>query len=309
MKKVLKILIILVLAACVYSFAPVVGLYLSKEPVPYTNAQAAEKLTGNKSEDFKFIVFGDNHAGLIFCDSAALKLVRSINRESRFRKAPVDFALVAGDVTFKNSEFDYRIFNKIRAQIKLPVMAAVGNHDDRNGNLTLFEKFAGQPEYAFADRNSYFIVVDNSDGNISEESFSRFENELKDSASYKHRFVILHKPPLSPYQQSWYRPGKNPWSGRFMKLCEKYKVDIVFTGHEHMFKEENFGGVKYITSGGGGMLTHFPDPDGGYLHYLVVRVYGDYIDYEVRKIFPPVWEFFTYYMWKNAFYFLQNALS
>ena len=76
-----------------------------------------------------------------------------------------------------------------------------------------------------------------------------------------------------------------------------------------MFKEENFGGVKYITSGGGGMLTHFPDPDGGYLHYLVVRVYGDYIDYEVRKIFPPVWEFFTYYMWKNAFYFLQNALS
>jgi hypothetical protein len=94
-----------------------------------------------------------------------------------------------------------------------------------------------------------------------------------------------------------------------MKLCEKYKVDIVFTGHEHIFKVKEFGGVKYITSAGGGMLTHIPTSGGAFLHYTVVKVYGDYVDYEVRRIFPPAWEFFTVYMWRDVFYFLKDALS
>ena len=93
-----------------------------------------------------------------------------------------------------------------------------------------------------------------------------------------------------------------------MKLCEKYKVDIVFSGHEHMFRELTHGGVRYVTSGGGGMLTHIPSYDGGYLHYVVVRVYGDYVDYEVRKIRPPFWEFLTYYMWKDLFYLVKDTL-
>jgi hypothetical protein len=72
-----------------------------------------------------------------------------------------------------------------------------------------------------------------------------------------------------------------------MKLCEKYKVDIVFSGHEHLFKEKEFGGVQYITSGGGGgMILHPVRSGGGFLHYLVVRVYNDYVDYEVRQIYP-----------------------
>ncbi len=73
-----------------------------------------------------------------------------------------------------------------------------------------------------------------------------------------------------------------------MKMCEKYKVDIVFTGHEHMFKEATYGGVEYIISGGGGVLTQILNYDGGFLHYIAVRVYGDYADCEVRKIFPSL---------------------
>jgi hypothetical protein len=55
------------------------------------------------------------------------------------------------------------------------------------------------------------------------------------------------------------------------------------------------------------MMTQIPDSDGGYLHYVVVRVNGDYVDYEVRKVFPPFWEFVTYYMWKEAMYALKHV--
>ena len=309
MKKLIKILAIIVIAAIIYSLVPVVGLYLKKDPVPYTNEEAARKLSSNRGDLFDFIVFGDNHAGFIFNDSATLKLIWNMNREGRFKKAPVDFVINAGDAAFQEGTgWDYRIYNKIRSLIKWPVISAAGNHDKGKDGLTTFSKYAGQSEISFTNRNSYFIVIDNSDGDLTEAQFSNLEEELKNSQGYAHRFIIAHKTPFSPYQQSWYRPELNPWSYRFMKLCERYKVNIVFAGHEHMFKEETLGGVKYIVSGGGGMLTHFPKNDGGYLHYLVVRVYGDYIDYEVRKIFPPLWEYLAYYMWKDAFYLLKDVI-
>lgn len=310
MKKFVKIWSIIILVAAVYSLVPVTVLYLKSDPAPYTNHDAIEKLKGNKGEHFEFIVLGDNHAGLIFNDSAALKLVRDINREDRFKKVPIDFVVISGDVTNRGSVWDYRVFNKIRSLVKYPVISAIGNHDDDDddgGRTTYFEKQAGKKEFSFVDRNSYFIVIDNSVGDLSEEQFSNLEEELKRSLSYPHRFVICHKSPISPYQQSWYRPELSPWAHRFMKLCEKYKVDIVFSGHEHIFKAMSFGGVTYIVSGGGGMLIHFPDQDGGFLHYVAVRVYGDYVDYEVRKICPPLWELFGYYIWKDALYLLKCA--
>ena len=301
MKKVLKIIAWSIAAAMVYSFLPVAGLYLQKDPPAYSNEEAAGKLKAHKGDYFEFIVLSDNHAGLIFNDSATLKIVRSINREGRFKKVPIDFTIISGDVSFRGTAWDYRIYNRIRALIKMPVISAAGNHDDDNdkGGRVFFKKYAGSSNFSFVNRNSYFIVIDNAIGNMNDAQFSGLEEELKISSAYAHRFIIMHKPAISPYFQSWYRPELNPWSYRFMKLCERYKVDIVFSGHEHMFKEKKLGGVRYIVSAGGGMLTNVPDSDGGFLHYTVVRVYGDYCDYEVRKIFPPVWEFWTFYMWKT----------
>ncbi|MDD5422363.1 MAG: metallophosphoesterase [Candidatus Omnitrophica bacterium] len=308
MKKFVKILIVLVLAAAIYSLIPVASLYMMKEPEPYTNDRAVSRLAGNEGDNFEFIVLGDNHAGLIYNDSATLKLARHINKEDRFKKLPIDFVAVLGDVTLDGAEWDYKTYNKIRSLIKWPVVSAIGNHDDDRGGIKFFEKYIGKYEMAFADRNSYFIIADNISGDIDEEKFAWLEKELERSQAYAHRFVMLHKAPLSPYQQSWYRPELSPWSYKFMKLCEKYKVDMVLSGHEHMFKEGRYGGVTYITSGGGGMFIQVPESDGGFLHYVVVRVYGDYVDYEVRKIFPPLWEFLTYYMWKELLYFVKDVL-
>lgn len=309
MKRFLKITVIVILVASALSIAPVAGLYISKEPAPYTNAEVAGKLAANTGDSFRFIVFSDSHAGLVLSDSAALKTIRSINREDRFKKTPVDFVLSAGDITFRSSKWDFRIFNILRSRINRPVICAAGNHDDDNRKIKdLFKKYCGANEMSFTDRNSYFIILDNSIGDISEKQFSWFEAELEKSSSYAHRFVIMHKPPLSPYQQAWYRPEQGAWPYRFMKLCEKYKVDMVFTGHEHMFKKSSYGGVKYVTTGGVGMPMDIPTSDGGYHHYLAVRVLGDHVDFEVRKIFPPLWEYLCYYMWKDLFYTLKSVI-
>lgn len=308
MKRVFKILAAVIVVLVLYSLMPVILLYTSKDVVTYTNGEAAAKLKANEGSLFEFIVTGDCHSGLVLDDSAAIKSIRHMNREKRFQKAPIDFVEISGDVSFRGSAWDYKIFNKIRSLIKMPVICAMGNHDDDKDNGELFKRYVGAGEMSFTNRNSYFILVDNGLNDLTDKQFLYLEEELKRSLAYRHRFIFMHKPPISPYQQSWIRPELSPWSYAFMKLCEKYKVDIVFTGHEHMFKEGNYGGVKYVTSGGGGIIPHLPSSDGGFLHYTVVRVYGDYVDYEVRRIFPPLWEFFAYYMWKDVFYFLKAVL-
>jgi predicted phosphodiesterase len=310
MKKFLIIISILILALAVYSIIPVVALYLSGDPVPYSNEQALAKLKNNDGSYFKFIVTSDNHAGMIFNDSAALKEIRSMNREDRFKdKIPVDFVILAGDVTFRGKPWQYRIFNRLRKMIKYPVICAVGNHDDdETHDLTLFKKYIGETDFSFNDRNCYFIFVNNGINDLSNIQFAWIEDELKKSAPYAHRFIVVHKQPLSSYQQTWYRPGLSKWSYRFMKMCEKHKVDMVIGGHEHMFRENIHGGVKYITCGGGGIITWAPWWDGGYLNYVSIRVYGDYVDYEVRKIFPPFWEYITYYLWKDLYYIIKDVI-
>lgn len=310
MKKIIiKIFVYAVIALTIYSFIPVIGLYLAKDPTPYSNAQAIEKLKGNTGEVFSFVAFSDNHSGLIFSDSGTLKLIKNMNREDRFRKMSVDMVINAGDVTFRGSMWDYKIFNRVRSLIKWPVICAMGNHDDDSkANRELFKQYVGKSELSFANRNSYFIILNNTVGEMPENRLAWLEKELIKSAAYKHRFVIMHKAPISSYQQSWFRPETTPWPIQFMRLCEKYKVDMVLSGHEHMYKDRIFGSVTYITDGSAGIPTTVPAWDGGILDYVVVRVYHDYVDYEVRKIFPPFWEYVGYYMWKDLFYSLKGLI-
>jgi predicted phosphodiesterase len=306
MKIFLKILGLILIIGIIASLIPVFALYLQKDVTGPTNDQIMEKLKDNKGNVFAFIVFGDNHAGFIFDDSAFLKIIRNMNRENRFRKLNMDFVVNLGDIAFiKGTKWDYRIYNRLRAKIKWPVISLMGNHDDDRHGEHLFREYLGKKEFSFVNRNSYFIILDNKITSLSEGQCNWLEEELQKSAPYAHRFIFMHKQAMSLYQQSWFRPELGSWSHRFMKLCEKYKVDIVFAGHEHMFREAVYGGVRYVMSGGGGMFIQIPESDGGYLHYLVVRVYGDYVDYEVRKIFPPLWEYFTYYMWKELLYSLK----
>jgi hypothetical protein len=306
MKRILIVLAVIFLFLFLHSLSPAIWFYTKKDVAQPTNQEISATLKSNAGEQFGFIVFGDNHAGFIFTDSAFLKMIRVMNREGRFRKLPIDFVVDLGDATFyKGREGDYRVYNKLRSLIRWPVMTALGNHDYVNGGWRHFKKHLGVCEFSFSDRNSSFIVLNNNITDVTEEQFTWLESQLKESAQYKHRFLFMHKAPMSLYQQSWFRPELSSWSYRLMKLCEKYKVDALFAGHEHMFQERTFGGVRYIISGGAGMLPQIPEVEGGFLHYIVVRVNGDYWDYEVRKVFPPLWEFVTYYMWKEAFYGLK----
>ena len=314
MKKFLKILLVIFITVNLYSLIPIVSFYFKDTPAHIaTNQQTVKKLEGYKDPYFSFIVMSDTGSGIFPSEAATLKIISRINREDRFKKIPIDFVINVGDVTFRGKESHYKNYLKLKEMIKFPVIDAIGNHDDDydNGPLGMarFNKYCGTAEFSFVDRNSYFVVLDNKDGDFKEDQFEWLEDELKKAQTYKHTFIFMHKPPFNPYQQAWYRIETNPWSHRFLKLCERYNVDIVFSGHENISKVAKFGSVTYVVSGGGGTVLIQPSWEGAFLNYVVVKVNRDYVDCEIRKINPPIWEFFAYYMWKDLVYFVQSLLN
>lgn len=303
MSKWIKLLVFTVCALVVYSFLPLIPFWFMKgAPKGDNNEASVEVVKNNTGDYFSFIVFGDNHSGLVFNDAAALKEIWSMNREDRFRKVPIDFVLNVGDVTLNGGRWQFEFYKKLQKLIKWPLISAIGNHDGKE----LFKEYCGKSEFSFVDRNSLFIVLDNSDGGITEAQFKWFEDELRKSKRYDHRFVIAHKPPFDPYQQDWYNADNIPWAYHFRKLCAQYNVDMVFSGHKHMYKHGVFDGVSYIVTGGGGMLIEIPEDDGGYLNYVRVMVNNDYVTYEVRKISPPLWSYLVYYFWKELVYKVRD---
>ena len=314
MKKTIKALIIIFVLVNIYSFIPIVSFYLKDAPIGVKkNENLTELLKDNKDPYFSFIVTSDTGTGLFLNEASTLKIISSINSEDRFKKVPIDFVANVGDVTFRGRESHYKNYVKIKDMIKFPTLDVIGNHDDDIDNgprgEELFANYCGKKEFSFIDRNSYFIVLDNKDGDFKESQFNWLKSELDKAQSYKHIFIFMHKPPFNPFHESWYRVETNPWSHRFMKLCDENNVDMVFSGHESGVRVARFGKVTYVVSCGGGTLLMQPTSLGGYLNYVLVKVNGDYIDYEIRKVFPPVWEYFFYYAWKDFSYFLRGLLN
>ena len=312
-RKLSKLALIVFIGFIAYSFIPIISFYLmGRSEIGLRNEDVANNLRANKDPYFEFIVTSDTGSGNFLNEAATLKLVSNINREDRFKKIPIDFVVNVGDVTFRGKESHYKNYVTLKNMINYPVVNVIGNHDDDLDNgtrgLELFRKYCGREEFSFTDRNSYFIVLDNKDGNFTDKQFLWLETELAKGKPLSHVFIFMHKPPFNPYQQAWYRPETNPWSHRFLKLCDKYEVDMVFSGHENVSRVVKFGSVTYVVCGGGGTLLIQPSWHGGFLNYIVVKVNRDYLDYEIRKVNPPIWEFFSFYLWKDLIYFVQSWL-
>jgi len=151
-----KVIVGIIIGCIIYSFLPLIPFWFMRGAGEDDNNRAnVERLEKNKGAYFSFIVFGDNHAGLIFNDAATLKEIWHMNREDRFRKIPIDFVLSVGDITLDGKKSHFKAYKKLQELIKWPVIVAIGNHDDRE----LFKKYCGETDFTFINRNSYFIVL------------------------------------------------------------------------------------------------------------------------------------------------------
>jgi hypothetical protein len=256
---------------------------------------AAGELTtaAEPSEPFSFVVFGDTRDNV----DQHRALVERVRRE-----VP-DFILLTGDMVDDGAnEKDWAAFFAVERELLAEnvLFPAVGNHDrhGRTRGADAYRRYfslpadAPDPEryYALSYGNTRVLVLDSNEYSFAlTDQTAWLEKELAAAAAdpvVAHRFIVMHHPPYSTSLHGGQAELREMWTPIF----ERYGVDAVFSGHDHVYERSEKNGVHYFVSGGGGAPLYPRDPRAKpedvaasryferTLNYLRVHVVGGFVE-------------------------------
>lgn len=269
---------------------------------------AATFTTATTRGDFTFLVLGDSRSG----SPAARTLA------DRMATLPTDLILHTGDLatTGTQAQLDAEFFGVYRDLLgRVPVYPVPGNHDYATGRLQpyldsfylpgdpLVTSGSGPEEpalhkeepalrkgglaehaYSFDWGNAHFVALDT---NLNYAPGSpQYTWLARDLAGTRQlwKFVFLHHPPYSSGSH-----GSDLKVRRTLTpLFERYRVDIAFAGHDHLYERSvpliegkpDAHGVIYIVTGGGGAALYragrsdFTAYSRSVYHFIRVEVHG-----------------------------------
>lgn len=132
--------------------------------------------------------------------------------------------------------------------------------------------------YSFDYKNSHFVVLNTADATIIHDQITWLEQDLS-SAKKENIFVFSHVPPeqfcADPACSFLQGTGKQ----RLFQIMKKYKVNIFFTGNNHVYYKARYQGVNVVASGAiGGTFDIISTDQEKYKQnpsYVVVDVQGN----------------------------------
>jgi len=214
-----------------------------------------------------------------------------------------DFVLWSGDVVYGYGDTpaelarEYDRFAETAALAHAPLFDAPGNHEIHHRDGEPCEDRASETEFrrrfgalygAFDAGGAHFIALDTaqvcSEDRLDAEQRSWLEADLEAHRSARAIFVFSHteffsSPTIDPDAGKGH-PAIQDRDG-LIALFRKYPVRAVFSGHEHVYWREAHDGIDYFVAGGGGAPLYAPPERGGFSHYVVVRLSGDVLTYDV----------------------------
>ncbi|MFC2145711.1 metallophosphoesterase family protein [Actinomycetota bacterium] len=139
--------------------------------------------------------------------------------------------------------------------------------------------------YYFEFNNIYFIILNAFEkgywGAVKTDQLAWLEDVLE-VLKDKVVFVTIHTPPYSVLNPDTITDGSKhvAFSGKenleyIRELFRNYKVDGVFSGHEHVYNKEFHNGTTYSIIALSGEYPFFPEEEGGFYHYVRVDVKSD----------------------------------
>jgi hypothetical protein len=223
---------------------------------------------------FTFIAFGDYGTGL-----NSQKRLRDQMRCDAF-----DFIITTGDNAYPDgsyAQFDKRVFQIYQALFsQIPVFPTPGNHDYHSGAgapyLDLFDlpqnawRAADRERYyAFDYGNVHFVALDSntplyrSDQAASDDMFDWLRAEL-DQTEQLWKIVVMHLP---VYSTGPHQADSHIARAKLRPIFETYGVDLVLSGHDHIYQRSHplrdgqitpieQGGVVYVISGAGSAASY-----------------------------------------------------
>lgn len=236
------------------------------------------------SKEWSFAVLGDNRYSHLLADFMFEKVLISMGQDS------FDFAINTGDFVNKGTEEEYLGYLKRIRLLKFPLINVLGNHDIPSSSdpqdPKLFKKYFGSPYFYFDYQNARFVILNNAYHDFGDQQRLWLDKTLAE-AKDRLKFVFMHIPTFNPSRKRSYLIR---WDGKpFEEIIKKNKVDLLFTGHLHLFHDTIYQGTRTIITGGGGVpLSDVPER-GGIYHWVKVKVKGKTVQAQPVIIPSPLW--------------------
>jgi len=226
-----------------------------------TTAGVVLFLSSDDSTALNFYVFGDSQG----YQGGVEQIVAAANQ---YRP---QFVFHCGDLTSFGQESQYQDIKAVLDQAQVPVYTTIGNHDIKEGGGALYAEYFGSSTYSFDRGSAHITVFNTSSGDVAEHELAWLEQDLSQTNS-EYKFVFTHIPPFNPLSELDHSLINTTTSTRLMALFEQEDVDVVFTGHIHVFNDSMINGVRYIVTGGAGASLYADEDHGGIYHFVNVTV-------------------------------------
>jgi len=265
-----------------------------------------------KGTFFSFIAFGDSGS-----NSEEQKKIAQLME----KKENIDFVIHTGDLvdSGKDEDATSQYFGMYKNLLKrVPFFIALGNHDygrefnKEEGRGFLKENYKpyhswpmtgyGPHYYYFDIANARFIILDanNFYGAIVAPSLKKGSQQYKwledvlKLTNKTWKFIVIHEPIYSSGEHGVIEEEREILA----PLFEKYKVDIVFHGHDHNYERtkpilngvEDEKGVIYITLGGGGRKLYSQKEENDWSEVFILKHHFAHISVEDKKLEMKVYD-------------------
>jgi predicted phosphodiesterase len=219
---------------------------LAAQKTQTTTATASLALP-KRANSVRFLVIGDAGTGDKVQNETAAQMF------NYYKLFPFTFAILLGDNIYGASrpqDFAKKFEQPYKALLdaKVEFNAALGNHDDPNQKFYKPFNLGGQRYRTFKKGNVRFFVLDSN--YMDPEQVAWLEKELAASGS-DWKIAYFHHP--------MYTTARRGPEIELRKILEpvfvKYGVDVVFTGHEHIYERiYPQQGIHYFVAGGSAKL-------------------------------------------------------
>jgi predicted MPP superfamily phosphohydrolase len=209
---------------------------------------AQELTVPNRPGSVKFAAFGDNGTG----EPPEYEVADQLDRWHR--RFPFDMVIMLGDNLYgsqRPADFVQKFERPYKPLLDAGVKfyASLGNHDKTSNDGYALFNMGGQRYYTYARSNVRFFVLDSN--YLDPAQLVWIENALRD-AKEAWKIAYFHHP---LYSDGGRHGSEVELRVRLEPLFIKYGVNVVYSGHDHIYERiKPQKGIYYFVAGAGGEL-------------------------------------------------------
>jgi len=260
-------------------------LVLSRLSAPWRTARQLRSLEARPRaalEPFRFGVLGDAEPGRFWIFRKLFNIPGVFERQvCAMQGHDVDFTIQLGDMVSRGIMRNYLRFFRTMGRIapRRPYLTVIGNHDrlspHHRSNADLYLASFGKTNYSFDRGGVRFVVLDTSAHRVTRSQLRWLDMVLETDLR---KVVFTHIPPAclrrwTDFGLSRGIGGFRPGAVELTEVCARRRVDRVYLGHIHAFGVQDFRGVRYVLTGGGGSPL-FPSGVEDRFHHFIVAEAG-----------------------------------